>query len=399
MKLSQTSKAVRNPPVNYINDPHQVPIVAASSFRFESIEQSMAIFDGQQPGHMYSRFGNPTIDAAAQKIADLETHGMNRPAFGLFCSSGMSAIATAIIAVLDGPGKVLAAPDLYGGTVNLLEEMKGQGVTYIQADTRDLEAVDQALSAHQDVRIIYVETPANPTLKIADLKGLAERAHAIGARLLVDNTFATPVLQQPLAFGADIVLHSTTKFMNGHGSGMGGALVTLEEELFRSRITPVYRLYGGSGNAFDAWLVLNGLRTLPLRMERQSQNAQVVASWLLDHPKVERVNYPGLRDFPGHPLNQQQMKSGGAMLSFELTGGAETAYRFMNSLSMITLAPTLGDLDTIALHPATQSHRGIDPAVRIAQGIPDGLVRLSVGLESESDILAELDRAIRLSGA
>lgn len=359
----------------------------------------MAIFDGQQPGHMYSRFGNPTIDAAAQKIADLEAHGMNRPAFGLFCSSGMSAIATAIIAILDGPGKVLAAPDLYGGTVNLLEEMNGQGVTYIQADTRDLNMVDQALAAHPDVRIIYVETPANPTLKISDLKGLAERAHAVGARLVVDNTFATPVLQQPIHFGADIVLHSTTKFMNGHGSGMGGALVTLDEELFHNRITPVYRLYGGSGNAFDAWLVLNGLRTLPLRMERQSQHAHAVASWLSDHPKVERVNYPGLPDFPGYSDNQQQMKSGGAMLSFELTGNAETAYRFMNSLIMITLAPTLGDLDTIALHPATQSHRGLDPAVRIAQGIPDGLVRLSVGLESESDILADLDQAIRLSGA
>ncbi|MEM6395365.1 MAG: aminotransferase class I/II-fold pyridoxal phosphate-dependent enzyme [Bacteroidota bacterium] len=399
MNLSQTSLAVRNPSVESHNDPHQVPIVAASSFRFHSIEHGMSIFDGQEQGHMYSRFGNPTIDAAAQKIADLEAHGMDQPAYGLFCASGMSAIATAILSVLKGGGKVLAAPDLYGGTVNLLEEMSAQGVKYIKADTRDLADVDRVLVQQPDVKIIYAETPSNPTLKITDLAGLAERAHAIGAKLLVDNTFATPLLQQPLQHGADIVLHSTTKFINGHGSGMGGALVTLDEHLYHERITPVYRLYGGSGNAFDAWLVLNGLRTLPLRMERQSQAAMSVAKWLSKHPKVWRVNYPGLGSFDGHDIAIRQMKSAGAMLSFELAADTEVAYRFMNSMRMITLAPTLGDLDTIALHPATMSHRGLDPQVRIAQGIPDGLVRLSIGLESVEDILADLDHAIKLSGA
>ncbi|MEL6804385.1 MAG: PLP-dependent transferase, partial [Bacteroidota bacterium] len=194
------------------------------------------------------------------------------------------------------------------------------------------------------------------------------------------------------------VIHSTTKFINGHGSGMGGALATADEALFRDRITPVYRLYGGNGNAFDAWLVLNGVRTLPIRMEKQSQNAKAVASWLKDHSKVNLVNYPGLPDSPGYAISQRQMKSGGAILSFELKGGTEVAYRFMNKLNMITLAPTLGDLDTIALHPATQSHRGLDSEVRLAQGIPDGLVRLSIGLESVEDILQDLDRAIELSG-
>ncbi|MEO0789713.1 MAG: aminotransferase class I/II-fold pyridoxal phosphate-dependent enzyme [Bacteroidota bacterium] len=398
MKFSQTSIAVRNPTVKQQNDPHQVPIIAASSFRFRSIQHGMAVFDGEEAGHIYSRFGNPTIDAAAQKIADLEGYDLGKPVFGLFFSSGMSAIATAITSVLAGPGKVLAAPDLYGGTVNLLQEMSNQGVAYIPADTRDLEAVDRALAHHPDIRIVYVETPSNPTLRMADLAALAERAHAVGAKLIVDNTFATPVLQQPLLMGADVVIHSTTKFINGHGSGMGGALATADEALFRDRITPVYRLYGGNGNAFDAWLVLNGVRTLPIRMEKQSQNAKAVASWLKDHSKVNLVNYPGLPDSPGYAISQRQMKSGGAILSFELKGGTEVAYRFMNKLNMITLAPTLGDLDTIALHPATQSHRGLDPEVRLAQGIPDGLVRLSIGLESVEDILQDLDRAIELSG-
>ncbi|MEL6668005.1 MAG: aminotransferase class I/II-fold pyridoxal phosphate-dependent enzyme [Bacteroidota bacterium] len=398
MKFSQTSIAVRNPTVKQQNDPHQVPIIAASSFRFRSIQHGMAVFDGEEAGHIYSRFGNPTIDAAAQKIADLEGYDLGKPVFGLFFSSGMSAIATAITSVLAGPGKVLAAPDLYGGTVNLLQEMSNQGVAYIPADTRDLEAVDSALAHHPDIRIVYVETPSNPTLRMADLAALAERAHAVGAKLIVDNTFATPVLQQPLLMGADVVIHSTTKFINGHGSGMGGALATADEALFRDRITPVYRLYGGNGNAFDAWLVLNGVRTLPIRMEKQSQNAKAVASWLKDHSKVNLVNYPGLPDSPGYAISQRQMKSGGAILSFELKGGTEVAYRFMNKLNMITLAPTLGDLDTIALHPATQSHRGLDSEVRLAQGIPDGLVRLSIGLESVEDILQDLDRAIELSG-
>ncbi|MEM7571947.1 MAG: PLP-dependent aspartate aminotransferase family protein [Bacteroidota bacterium] len=395
--ISLESRSVHDPEVHHYNAPHQVPLVAASSFCFDSIQQGMAIFDGEEPGHIYGRFGNPTIDAAAQKIADMEAHGTGQTAKGLFCSSGMAAIATAILGVLDGPGRVLTAPDLYGGTVSLLQQMEKQGVELITCDLRDLEAVEQHLRKYKNIKLIYCETPANPTLKITDLKGLANLSHAAGAKLIVDNTFATPMVQQPIALGADVVLHSTTKYLNGHGTGVAGALVTTDAALFSDRFVPIYRLYGGSGNAWDAWLVLNGLKTLPIRMERHAANALAVARWLVEQPLVELVNYPGLENHPQRQLAARQMRSGGGMLSFSLRGGTEAAYRFMNSIDFCTLTPTLGDVDTLVLHPASMSHRGLDPEVRRAQGIPDGLIRLSVGIETVGDIIADLEQAINAS--
>ncbi|MFT6000555.1 MAG: methionine-gamma-lyase [Neolewinella sp.] len=388
------SLSVRDPKFQSLNPPHQIPLVAASSFVFDSIEEGMAIFNGDQPGHVYGRFGNPTVDAAAEKIAALEGFGLDQPAAGLFCSSGMAAIATVFLGLCEPGDCILTQADLYGGTTGLLQQLEKRGIHTVTCDLRDQEAVTNACNGDQRIKIIYVETPSNPTLRVTDLEVLANIAHANDALLVADNTFATPFVQRPLAFGADIVVHSTTKFINGHGTGIAGAIVCRDAELLHEKLGPVYRLYGGSGNPWDAWLVLNGLKTLSLRMERHSQNAQVIAEWLAAHPQVVKVNYPGL---PGHPDKdtiKAQMAQNGGMLSFELAGGTDAGMSFMNRIKFCTLTPTLGDVDTLVLHPATMSHRGLDPAVRAAHGIPDGLVRLSVGIEAVADIIADLEQAI-----
>lgn len=391
--MTISSLSVRDPKFDNLNPPHQIPLVAASSFVFDSIEEGMAIFSGEQPGHVYGRFGNPTIDAAAAKIAALEGFGLPQAAAGLFCSSGMAAIATVFLGLCEPGETVLTQADLYGGTTGLLQQLGKRGIRMETVDLRDGHAVSEALNQHS-VRIIYVETPSNPTLRVTDLRALAALAHAHGALLVADNTFATPFVQRPLALGADIVVHSTTKYLNGHGTGIAGAVVCRDGALLAEKLIPVYRLYGGSGNPWDAWLVLNGLKTLPLRMERHSRNAQAVAEWLADHPKVTRVNYPGLAGHPDATTIKAQMEQTGGMLSFELADGTETGMAFMNRIKFCTLTPTLGDVDTLVLHPATMSHRGVDPAVRAAHGISDGLIRLSVGVETVTDIIADLAQAI-----
>lgn len=393
MRLSST--AVRDPKFPSLNPPHQIPIVAASSFVFDSIEEGMAIFDGEKPGHIYGRFGNPTIDAAAAKIAALEGYGLPQPAAGLFCSSGMAAIATVFLGICEHGQGVLTQADLYGGTTGLLQQLGKRGIGMSTTDLRDPAAVEAALLADPNIRIVYVETPSNPTLRVTDLAKLAELAHAHGALLVADNTFATPFVQRPLAFGADIVVHSTTKYLNGHGTGIAGAIVCRDADLLAEKLVPVYRLYGPNGNPWDAWLVLNGLKTLSLRMERHSENALEVARFLAEHGAVTRVNYPGLPDHPDRAVAEQQMSLHGGMLSFELAGGTAAGMAFMNRIKFCTLTPTLGDVDTLVLHPASMSHRGVEPAVRAAHGITDGLVRLSVGVEAVEDIIADLKQAIR----
>jgi methionine-gamma-lyase len=391
MKLS--SLAVREPGVRTLNPPHQVPIVAASSFVFSSLEEGTAIFAGEQQGHIYGRFGNPTVEAAADKIAALEGYGLGRPVYGLFCSSGMAAIATALLSICSAGDKILTHADLYGGSSSLIDDLAGKDIGRITTNLRDSQAVNDLLAHDKKVRLIYLETPSNPTMRCTDIAGLAALAHHHDCLLVVDNTFATPITQQPLLHGADIVVHSTTKYLNGHGSGVAGAIICHDEDLYREKLLPTYRLYGGSGNPWDAWLVLNGLKTLPLRMERHCANALKLAKYLLHHEQVKRVNYPGLSDHPDRPIADKQMAGYGGMLSFELRDGA-AASAFMNALRFCTLTPTLGDVDTLVLHPATMSHRGIDPAVREAHGITDGLVRVSVGIEDIEDITEDIEQAL-----
>jgi methionine-gamma-lyase len=393
MKLS--SLAVRDPRVNSYNAPHQVPLVAASSFVFDSLEQGIDIFDGKVDGHIYGRFGNPTVDAAAAKIAALESVGCEEATAGLFCASGMAAIAI-VLQGLCRPGHVIVtSADLYGGTSNLIDRLcETTGVKRVNTDLRDSEALEDKLSEFKDICIVYVETPSNPTLRCTDLDLLADLAHHYGGILVADNTFATPVTQRPLLHGADVVVHSTTKYLNGHGTGIGGAIVYRDRPELREAFTTVYRLHGGNGNPWDAWLVLNGLKTLPLRMERHSDNAIRVAKFLKYDPRVVQVNYPGLEGHPDCLAIGKQMDLHGGMLSFSLEGGLEAAKRFMNRLRFCTITPTLGDVDTLVLHPATMSHRGLDPEVRRAHGITDGLIRMSVGIEDVGDILEDIEQAL-----
>lgn len=393
--ISLTSRCVRDPQVTSLNPPHQVPIVAASSFVFESIEQGMRIFDGEEAGHIYSRFGNPTIDAAGQKIADLEAFATGADAVGLLTSSGMGAISTLLLALLRPGDAILTQADLYGGTAALMRDILGPlGIEYRTADLRDLQGVERELQSNAHIRLLYFETPANPTLRCVDIAALSALARRHSAYSVVDNTFCTPIVQRPLAQGVDFVVHSTTKYLNGHGTGVAGAIVARDGELMQQKIVPALRLTGPSANPWDAWLVLNGLKTLALRMERHSSNAQRVAEWLGQQEGVAAVNFPGMPQHPDRAIIDQQMHLSGGMLSFELEGGLESGKRFMNALRFCTLTPTLGDVDTLVLHPASMSHRALPREVRLAHGIPDGLIRLSVGVESVEDIINDLQQAL-----
>ena len=389
------SISARDPQWSAGNPPHQLPIYAASSFIFDSIEEGMAIFDGEKPGNIYSRFGNPTIDAVAHKIARLEGRGLEGDTYGLLTSSGMSAIALLGLGLLEPGDILLTQADLYGGTVALFRDvLSPMGIEMRIHDLRDQDGLVALLEQEPKIRCIYCETPSNPILRCVDLEAIAALGKAFDCFTVVDNTFATPILQQPLAQGIDFVVHSTTKYLNGHGTGTAGVVVSQDEERMTGALLNKMRLLGSNASPWESWLLHNGMKTLALRMERHCQNAQLVAEMLQSLPKVERVNYLGLPEHPDFELAQQQMQGPGGMISFELQGGLEAGKAFMNKLQFCTLTPTLGDVDTLVLHPATMSHRAIAPEVRQAHGISDGLVRISVGIEDVADILSDLEQAI-----
>lgn len=355
----------------------------------------MEVFLGNQPGHIYSRFGNPTIDAVAEKIAQLESHGLQMEASGLLTSSGMSAISTLLLGLLKSGDGILTQGNLYGGTTALFRDvLQPLNIRFHAANLIRLDQVEQLLKEHKDIRLLYYETPANPTLDCFDMAALAELGHKYNCIVVADNTFATPYLQQPFQFGADFVIHSTTKYLNGHGNSTAGAIVGKDKGLMQEAVLPKLKLLGTNCNSWDAWLIHNGLKTLEIRMERHCRNARHLAQWLDQHPKVERVNYPGLPAHPSHATAKRQMKDFGGMLSFELKGGLEAGKQFMNRLKFCTLTPTLGDVDTLVLHPASMSHISVPQEVRRQYGITDGLVRISTGIEDIEDIIADVEGAI-----
>ena len=390
------SFVVREPQDNRSTAPHVLPIYATSSFVFDSIDQGIEIFSNIESGHTYSRYGNPTVDSVARKIADLETLGLDFQAEAVLTSSGMSAISSLLMGLLKTGDKVLSQGNLYGGTTELLTGiLQPFGVETIFTDLRDTARVADLLQADPAIWLLYCETPANPTLACVDIAVLAELAHRHDAWCAIDNTFATPLLQQPFAHGVDFIVHSTTKYLNGHGNSIAGAVIGRDRELLRKKVWRFMKLAGTNCSPFEAWLTHNGLKTLALRMERHCANAQAIAEFLEQHPAVERVNYPGLPSHPDHALAQRQMRGGfGGMLSFELKGGLEAGMRCMNRIRFCTLAPTLGDVDTLVLHPASSSHLNVPRAVREQNGISDGMIRLSVGIEHAGDIIADLAQAM-----
>lgn len=377
------------------NSPQQLPLVLSSSFAFDTIEQGIDIFTGKDEGFVYSRYGNPTIEAVTRRLEALEGFDLPLELQGYMTSSGMAAIHLVLISLLKPGDQVLTQANLYGGTTELLIKVLGeQDIVPVFTDLGNLEQVEKELQNNKRIRALYMETPTNPTLTCLDIEGLTRLAADKGIKTIVDNTFSTPYLQQPFRYGVDFVIHSTTKYLNGHGTGIAGVVIGRDTPFMKERFWPVLKLTGATCNPFDAWLVGNGIRTLPLRMERHNTNAMALAKALSDHDQVERVNYPGLEDHPSHALASRQMTGFGGMLSFHVLGGQSEALQVMNRLKLASLAPTLGDVDTLVLHPATSSHLKVAADVREAQGITEGLIRVSVGLEGTDDLVQDFVQAL-----
>jgi methionine-gamma-lyase len=389
------SLTVKERPDNRTVTPHVLPIYATSSFAFESIDQGIEIFKNIESGHAYSRYANPTVDTVAAKIASLETFGLDMEAEAVMTSSGMSAIATLFIGTLKAGDKVLTQGNLYGGTTELLKLLEPFGVDILFTNFSDKAGVEALLQQHPAIKMVYCETPANPTLACVDIAAISQLAHQYDAWAAIDNTFCSPVLQQPFALGVDFIIHSTTKYLNGHGNSIAGVVLGRDREVMRKQVWRAMKLVGTNCSPFEAWLTYNGLKTLSLRMERHCSNALALAQYLQQHPAVTQVNYPGLSSHPDHKLACTQMPNGfGGMLSFEVRGGYEAGLRCMNGLTFCALAPTLGDVDTLILHPASSSHLNVSKALREANGITDGMIRVSVGIENPADIIADFEKAL-----
>ena len=365
------------------------PIYQTSTFAFASTAQGAARFRGEESGFIYTRLGNPTVAALEESVAELEG-GCG----AIATASGMAAVSSMYFALLEPGARVVASSAVYGPSRILLsKEFSRYGVTTEFVRTSDDAELRRAITP--GTRLVYVETPANPTLDVTDLKLAADLAHEAGALLVVDNTFLSPYLQNPLALGADVVLHSMTKSMNGHADVVAGILIAREPELF-ARIGWVVRNLGGTIDPHQAWLVHRGLRTLPLRMECAQSNAQRLAEWLSGHEKVERVWYPGLPDHGGHRLIGTQMAGPGSNIAFEVKGGLEAGRRLLDHVSVMTLAVSLGGIESLIQHPASMTHAGMAPKSRLEAGITDGLIRLAVGCEDGDDLVADLDRALSM---
>ncbi len=363
------------------------PIYQTSTFKFDSAEQGRKRFSGEESGYIYSRLGNPTTDALEGALADLE-HGVG----ALVTSTGMSAVTTMYFSLLDAGDHMVGSDCMYGPARVVMEkEFSRKNIDSDFLDTSNLDAVRKAIKPN--TKLIYIETPANPTLKITDIAACAKIAHEHGALLAVDSTFLSPVLQNPIDLGADIVIHSMTKFINGHTDVIAGAIICKDDDI-HLRIRSVLRSLGGTMDPNQAWLVLRGLRTLALRMEKSQNNAMKLAEFLENHSAVEAVHYPGLKSHPQYELGQRQSKGPGAVMAFELNGGYEAGESLMNNISVALLAVSLGGYESLIQHPASMTHASIPKAERVEAGITDGLIRLSVGCEDVEDLIQDFDRAL-----
>lgn len=353
-----------------------------SSFVFENAAQAAALFGGQEPGNIYSRFTNPTVTMFQDKLAALEG-----AEFCVATSSGMAAILACVMGLCSAGDHVVASRSIFGTSVQLFSNiLKRWGLETTFVSLTDPEAWKTATKAN--TKLFFVETPSNPVTEVCDIAVLADIAHKAGALLAVDNCFCTPALQKPLALGADIIIHSATKYIDGQGRCLGGAVLGKKDVL-----EPVYgflRTAGPTMSAFNAWVFLKGLETLAVRMEAHCRNALALAQWLEQQPMVERVYYPGLASHPQHALAMQQQKYGGAIVSFDVKGGKEGAWALIDSTKMISITANLGDAKSTITHPATTTHSRVTPEARAEAGIKDGLVRIAVGLEHIDDLKADL---------
>ena len=353
----------------------------------------------------YTRWNNPNQQQLADKIAVLEGIDLLRAqpernpdevVAGMVFASGMAAVSAAVLARAGKGGVVIAQKRLYSAAHELLNKLAPRwGIECVFLEDASPEHWERAFHDHPHTALAYAESPANPTQSLTDLEAVAEIAHRYGSWLVVDNTFASPYCQRPLSLGADVVIHSTTKYLSGHALIIGGVVVSRHPEFIHKELFEMLKVLGGSASPFDTWLTNLGLKTFEVRMQRHCENALQVAHFLEKHPAVERVYYPGLASHPQHELARRQMSHFGGMMSFELRGGLQAGIQMMNRVRVATLAVSLGMVDTVVSHPASMTHSGLGPEVRRAAGITEGLVRLSVGIESVEDLLADFDQAMR----
>jgi cystathionine beta-lyase/cystathionine gamma-synthase len=373
--------------------PISTPIYASTTFSHPDIETTDRILGGEQEGYSYARYDNPTVAAFEEGVAALEEPSSGAARAFAF-ASGMAAMHAALAAAELGPGAtVLAAEQLYGSTATLLLQIFGaNGVEVRFVDAHDLGAVEKEVAEYRP-RAVVIETISNPLLRVADTSGIAGITHRSGAALVVDNTFGTPYLQRPLTLGADIVVHSATKYLSGHGDLTAGVVVAGPP--YDGALDGVRKLVGGTLGTFEAWLAHRGLKTLPLRMARQCENARAISAHLTSHPRVAKVHYPALEDHPDHEVARRALSDTGGLVSFELEAEERAAaFEFLNALDLCVRAPSVGDIYTLAIHPLTSSHRELTPSRRERLGVKESLIRLSVGIEHPGDVISDLEQAL-----
>ena len=388
---------------------HISPIYQTSTFSFPDVQTGADIFAGKNDGFSYTRADNPNARQLARKLAALEGYDLLKAnpsaevddlVKGRIFTSGMAAITTALMARLEAGSTVVTQKMLYGNAYNFMKKVAPlYDIKVVWVDGSDIGQWQSAFDENPETAIAYFETPANPNMEIVDIAEVSALAHANDVWTVIDNTFATPYCQRPLNLGADIVVHSTTKYLGGHGTIIGGAVISKHPEFFdptKDRFFMASKVFGGSPSPFDTWLTNIGLKTFELRMQRHVENTAVVAEWLEEHPKVSKVYYPGLKNFSGYEIAQKQMFNGfGGMLSFELAGGFNAGVTLMESLRLITLAVSLGNVDSLIQHPASMTHAAVSPEDRVEFGITDALIRFSVGIENVEDIIEDLEQALK----
>ena len=363
------------------------PIYQSSTFKFKNAEHGAACFAGEDPGFIYTRIGNPTISALETVLAQLENG-----ATAIAVSSGMAAVNTVYMAFLQNGGHIVSTDAVYGPSRVVMEKYWSKfGVESTYVDTSKIEHIEKAI--RPNTKMLFIETPTNPTMSITDIKAACELAHKHNIPVVVDNTFCSPILQRPLDLGVDVVIHSMTKFINGHADVVAGAVISKTKEL-DAMLRPVMVNMGCNMDPSQAYLVIRGLKTLSLRVLKQQENAQILAEWLEKHPKVDWVAYPGLPSHPQYELGRKQMEGPGSLISFGLKGGMQAGKILMDNVKLVLLAVSLGGVESLICHPASMTHSKMDKAAREACGITDGLVRFAVGIEDVNDVMADLAQAL-----
>ena len=375
--------------------PHTAPLYLSSTYIYESPEKAQEVFKGKVKAYTYARWSHPNAELIERKIELIETLHTAIDCKSLLFSSGMAAISALFQSLIKPGDSIIVQGNIYGTTVDYINHIAQQfGLQVYYCDFKQLDLLESLLKKDKKIRLLYAETPSNPSTRCYDLEALSKLAHQYKTKIAVDNTFASPYLQQPLAFGVDFVVHSATKYLNGHGSGLSGLLIGRDTAFINEQVWKIRKLYGSICAPFDAWLLNLGIKTLHLRMEEHCRNAMVVATMLEKHPTVSLVNYLGLPSHPDHVIATRQMKNYGGVLSFELKGGYKAGVKLMKKLRICKLTASLGTTDTLIQHPASMSHYFVPVAQRKEFGITDGLVRLAVGIECVDDIIGDIEMSL-----